>query len=85
MPPSCIVDIMRTKVSKHGQVSVPARIRKQLSIGPDTTVEWVLEGATARVIPIPVNPVATFRGSGRKGAVDRLLKERRQDRRREDA
>jgi bifunctional DNA-binding transcriptional regulator/antitoxin component of YhaV-PrlF toxin-antitoxin module len=76
---------MRTKVSTRGQVSVPARVRKQLSIGPETTVEWVIEGATARVIPIPEDPVAAFRGSGKKGSVDRLLKERRKDRQREDA
>jgi bifunctional DNA-binding transcriptional regulator/antitoxin component of YhaV-PrlF toxin-antitoxin module len=75
---------MRTKVSTRGQVSVPARVRKQLSIGPETTVEWVIEGATARVIPIPEDPVAAFRGSGRKGSVERLLKERRKDRQRED-
>jgi bifunctional DNA-binding transcriptional regulator/antitoxin component of YhaV-PrlF toxin-antitoxin module len=75
---------MRTKVSKRGQVSVPSQVRKQLSIGPDTTVEWVIEGATARVIPIPENPIAAFRGSGKKGSVDRLLKERRRDRQRED-
>jgi len=76
---------MRTKVSTRGQVSVPARVRKQLSIGPETTVEWVIEGATARVIPIPEDPVAAFRGSGKKGSVERLLKERRKDRQREDA
>ena len=76
---------MRTKISKRGQGSVPARIRKQLSLGPDTTVEWVVEGATARLIPIPANPIAAFRGSGKTGSVERLLKERRQDRQREDA
>jgi hypothetical protein len=63
---------------------VPARVRKQLSIGPDATVEWIIEGSTARVIPIPPDPIAAFRGSGKRGAVDRLLKERRQDRRRDD-
>lgn len=75
---------MRTRVSSRGQVSVPARVRRQLSIGAETTVEWVIEGDTARVIPIPPDPIAAFRGSGKKGAVARLLKERRQDRRRDD-
>jgi bifunctional DNA-binding transcriptional regulator/antitoxin component of YhaV-PrlF toxin-antitoxin module len=64
---------------------VPSKIRKQLHIGPDTTLEWVVEGATARIIPVPANPVQAFRGSGRKGLVKRLLRERRRDRQREDA
>jgi len=76
---------MRTKVTKRGQVSVPSEVRKQLGIGPETTLEWVVEGATARVIPLPSDPLKAFRGSGRKGMVRRLLRERVRDRRREDA
>ena len=76
---------MRTKVTKRGQVSVPSGVRKQLHIGPDTTLEWVVEGATARVIPVPADPVRAFRGSGKKGLVKQLLKDRRQDREKEDA
>jgi len=76
---------MRTRVTKRGQVSVPAEVRRKLHIGPDTTLEWVVEGATARVIPIPADPVRAFRGSGRKGLVKQLLEERRRDRQREDA
>ena len=75
---------MRTKVTKRGQVSVPSEIRKNLKIGPNTTLEWVLEGNTARVIPLPSDPVSAFRGSGKKGMVKRLLKERRLDQRREN-
>ena len=75
---------MRTRVTKRGQVSVPSEVRKQLHIGPDTTLEWVVEGATARVIPLPADPVRAFRGSGRKGMVKRLLEERRRERRREN-
>lgn len=76
---------MKTKVTKRGQVSVPSRVRKQLHIGPDTTLEWVVEGATARVIPVPADPVRAFRGSGKKGLVKHLLKDRRRDRQKEDA
>jgi len=72
-------------MSKRGQISVPAVVRKQLHIGPNTTLEWVIEGATARVIPVPEDPVRAFRGSGKKGLVNQLLKERRRDRQREDA
>ena len=35
-------------------------------MGPDTTLEWVVEGATARVIPLPADPLKAFRGSGKK-------------------
>lgn len=77
--------VMKTKVTKRGQVSVPSGVRKQLQIGPNTTLEWVVEGATARVIPVPADPVRAFRGSGKKGLVKQLLKDRRRDRQKEDA
>ena len=75
---------MRTKVTKRGQVSVPSEVRRKLRIGPDTTLEWVVEGATARVIPLPADPLKAFRGSGKKGMVKRLLEERQRDRHREN-
>jgi len=76
---------MRTTITKRGQVSVPSEVRKKLQIGPDTKLEWVVEGNTARVIPVPSDPVRAFRGSGKKGMVKRLLRDRQLDRRREDA
>ena len=76
---------MKTKVTKRGQVSVPSAVRRQLHIGPNVTLEWIVEGATARVIPVPADPVKAFRGSGKKGLVKQLLKERRRDRQKEDA
>jgi len=71
---------MRTKVTTRGQVSIPSRIREQLGLGPETVVEWVVEGDTLRVIPIPADPIRALRGSGRKGTVGRLLADRRRDR-----
>jgi AbrB family looped-hinge helix DNA binding protein len=76
---------MRTKISKRGQISIPSVVRKQLRIGPNSTLEWVIEGATARVIPVPEDPIQAFRGSGKKGLVKQLLRQRRRDRQREDA
>jgi len=54
-------------------------------MGPDTTVEWVVEGNAVKLIPIPANPIQAFRGSGKKGLVRELLKDRRKDRQRADA
>jgi AbrB family looped-hinge helix DNA binding protein len=75
---------MRTTISKRGQVAVPSEVRKRLQIGPNATVEWVIEGGTARVIPIPADPIKAFRGSGKKGLVKALIRERRKDRDKED-
>ena len=51
-------------------------------IGPRTTLEWTIEGSALRVIPISDDPIAALRGSGRPGAVRRLLADRRRGRRR---
>ena len=74
---------MRTKVTNRGQVSIPSGIRQKLGIKADTRIEWVVEGSTLRAIPIPDDPVAALRGSGKKGEVGRLLRDRRRDRRRD--
>ena len=75
---------MRTRVTKRGQVSVPSDVRRKLQIAPGTVLEWVVEGATARVIPLPADPVRAFRGSGRGSQVAARLRERRRNRHRED-
>jgi len=70
---------MRTKVTARGQVSIPVEVRRKLGIGPHTWLEWILEEGAARVIPIPSDPIAALRGSGRRGAVLRLLADRYQE------
>lgn len=44
-----------------------------MHIEPETLLEWIVEGNTARVVPVPDDPIAAFRGSGKKGEVRRLL------------
>ena len=75
---------MHTKVTKRGQVSIPSAIRKKLHIGPDTRLEWLVEGDSVRVISLPADAIKAFRGSGKKGMVRRLLQDRRKDRKQEN-
>jgi AbrB family looped-hinge helix DNA binding protein len=68
---------MRTKVTKSGRVCIPAAVRRKLGITANTALEWIVEGNAMRVIPIPDDPIAGLRGSGKRGAVARLLDDRR--------
>jgi bifunctional DNA-binding transcriptional regulator/antitoxin component of YhaV-PrlF toxin-antitoxin module len=73
---------MRTRLTSRGQVSIPSALRRKLKLKAQTLVEWVIEGNALRAIPIPDDPIAALRGSGKKGAVARLLAERARDRKR---
>ena len=70
---------MITTVTSKGQTVVPARIRKAYGIGLQTKLEWIDDGMTIRVVPLPVKPVQAAKGST-QGLHTALLKERRRER-----
>jgi AbrB family looped-hinge helix DNA binding protein len=75
---------MKAKVTTRGQVSIPAEIRKRFNIESDSRVEWVVEGNVIKVIPLPKDTIAAFKGRGtRKYSSERLIKDRRGERRKE--
>ncbi len=76
---------MRATVTTRGQVSIPSKIRKQFNIEPESKIEWLIEGNTIKVIPLPKDPVAAFKGRG-NGIYNtsKLLNERKEERRIED-
>ena len=76
---------MKAKVTVRGQVSIPSEIRKKFNIEPESRVEWIVEDNVIKVIPLPKDPVAAFRGRGsRKYTTERLVEERRAEREEED-
>ncbi len=76
---------MKAKVTTRGQVSIPSKIRKRFNIEPESRIEWIVEGTVIKVIPLPRDPVAAFRGRGsRKYSTERLIEERRSEREKED-
>jgi AbrB family looped-hinge helix DNA binding protein len=77
--------VMKAKVTSRGQVSIPAEIRKQFNIEPESRVEWIVESNTIKVVPLPRDPVAAFRGRGsRRCSTAQLIQDRRQERKKED-
>ncbi len=76
---------MKAKVTTRGQVSIPSEIRKKFKIEPESRVEWIVEGNVIKVVPLPKDTVAAFRGRGsRKYSTEQLIKERRAEREKED-
>jgi AbrB family looped-hinge helix DNA binding protein len=75
---------MKAKVTTRGQVSIPAEIRKRFNIESDSRVEWIVEGNVIKVIPLPKDTIAAFKGRGtRKYSSEQLIKDRRGERRKE--
>ena len=72
---------MRTTVTSRGQTVVPAKIRRSHRIEPQTQLEWIDDGETIRVIPLPEDPVRAARGIS-KGLRRQLVEERQRERQR---
>ena len=67
---------MRTTVTSRGQTVVPARIRRDHAIEPGTILEWIDDGESIRVVPIPGDPIRAAVGLT-TGLLEKLLAERR--------
>ncbi len=72
---------MRGTIAARGQTVVPAPIREHFDLGPSSGVEWVGDGdGSIRVVPVDLDPIPAFRGSGSCGVNARLLGERQRGR-----
>ena len=77
---------MKTTVTVRGQVSIPSELRRKYHIEPETEIEWIEDGNAIRVVPVPRDPITSFRGAGKgRYTSDKLRKDRRQERQEEEA
>ena len=75
---------MRSTVTRRGQTVIPAKLRRLYQLEEGSQIEWIDTGSGLKVIPVPADPIAALRGSGRgEGLTERLLAERGRDRERE--
>ena len=75
---------MRSTVTRRGQTVIPAKLRGRYGLAEGSQVEWVDTGVGLKVIPLPADPIAALRGSGRgERLTERLRAERARDRERE--
>jgi AbrB family looped-hinge helix DNA binding protein len=70
---------MKTTVTERGQTVVPAKIRRDHGIEPQTRLEWIDDGRSIRVVPLPGDPIRASKGAS-KGLGRRLLDERARER-----
>ena len=72
---------MESKVTIRGQTAIPVAIRRKYNIGPKTRLEWIDDGHTITVLPIPSDSLKAlkgkFKGSSLRAA---LLKSRQEER-----
>ena len=75
---------MQTSITKRGQTVVPAIIRKRYDLQEGDRLDWIDDGQTIKVIPIPADPIRALRGHGRgQKLVEKLLEARQEDQSRE--
>lgn len=74
---------MESTVTVRGQTAIPVGIRKKYNIKPKTKLEWIDDGHSITVLPIPEDPVKALKGKFKDVELrEALLKYRQEERRR---
>ncbi len=72
---------MESTVTVRGQTAIPAAIRKRYNIKPKTKIEWIDDGYTITVMPIPNDPIKALKGRHKDAnLLQALLKSRKEER-----
>lgn len=70
---------MESTVTVRGQTAIPAAIRRKYNIKPKTKLEWIDDGHTITVLPIPEDSVKALKGRFKDlNLLQALLKSRKE-------
>lgn len=53
-------------ITVRGQTVVPASIRRTFGLDPSHKLQWVVDKYGIRIVPVKPDPIAAFRGSGKR-------------------
>jgi bifunctional DNA-binding transcriptional regulator/antitoxin component of YhaV-PrlF toxin-antitoxin module len=74
---------MESTVTVRGQTAIPVAIRKKYNIKPKTKLEWIDDGHTITVLPIPQDTIKALKGKFKDvGLREALIKSRQEERKR---
>lgn len=72
---------MESTVSIRGQTAIPVSIRNKYNIKPKMHLEWIDDGHSITVVPIPQNPIKAIKGRYKgSNLLEALLKSRQEER-----
>ena len=69
---------MESTVTVRGQTAIPVAIRKRYNIQPQTKLEWIDDGHSITVLPIPPDPIETLKGKVKGSSLRKALLRSRQ-------
>ena len=74
---------MESTVTIRGQTAIPVAIRRRYRIEPHTKLEWIDDGQTIAVLPVPSDPIKALKGRFKDAdLLVALLKSRKEERER---
>lgn len=72
---------MESTVTVRGQTAIPVAIRKRYNIKPKMHLEWIDDGHSITVVPIPKDTIKTLKGRYKDAdLLGALLKSRKEER-----
>ncbi len=79
------MESLKSRVTSKGQIVIPKQIRARYGIKPSSVIHWVEKGEGILMVPDSEDSISAARGMIQKaGLLDKLLRNRREDRMKEE-